>query len=290
MKLIKQTTLILSILLLCTHTSNAQFLKKLQKKVQKGVEETILDKAEQKVNEKTSEAFDKIFDKQIKKMTDDVSGSIKSVDPSEIPDSYEFSWLYAMQLENNEGNFNIDYFLNPDATYFGSKPKMEKQKNTGDMIIVMDIGRNINTIFMNSEGTKMAMPMSLEVDKDLIENDTTVVKNVVFTEIGKKTILGYSCDGYKIVNEDSEVIIYAYKNAPVSFTSFFRYDKKNAPKGLNMKWFDELENSLIMEMTYNDKTGNQITTKMTCTALEKKDMTINKEDYQFMNLNFPTGE
>ena len=184
----------------------------------------------------------------------------------------------------------MDYYLMPNVEYFGMKPDFTDQKVTGSMIMVMDVERNVNTMFMDMGGTKMATPTAIPLDTDLEDTDLDTAGEYVFEEIGTKEILGRTCQGFRMENEEMKVIIYSMLDAPVSFNQVFGTDAQKMPKGFNPKWLKKMENSLVMEMSYTDKTKSLNTTKMECVALSEETFVIRKSDYQFMNFSMSTTE
>jgi hypothetical protein len=278
--------------LLNANVVNAQFLERLNKRVQRSAENAAISHAEKIAAEKAEEAIEKGISKGLESFFEaQLNGldsiSVKSVAPSELPDQYEFEWMYTLQMQTNDGLMNIDYFLKPEASYFGAKPKLDLTQTTEYIFMVVDIQRNINTIFMESNGTKMAMPSSVPLDTDFDSNDVDNSDNFTFTQIETKTILGYNCQGYKMENDDSITKIYVTKDAPVSFTQLFIGNNKNIPQGFDPKWLDKIDDSLIMEMEHTDKNENNTTT-MKCILLNKNAFTISKSEYQFINFNMPS--
>jgi hypothetical protein len=278
--------------LLNANVVNAQFLERLNKRVQRSAENAAISHAEKIAAEKAEEAIEKGISKGLESFFEaQLNGldsiSVKSVAPSELPDQYEFEWMYTLQMQTNDGLMNIDYFLKPEASYFGAKPELDLTQTTEYIFMVVDIQRNINTIFMESNGTKMAMPSSVPLDTDFDSNDVDNSDNFTFTEIGTKTILGYNCQGYKMENDDSITKIYVTKDAPVSFTQLFIGNNKNIPQGFDPKWLDKIDDSLIMEMEHTDKNESNTTT-MKCILLNKNAFTISKSEYQFINFNMPS--
>ena len=289
MNMMKPFTKILFILLISmiSTSGNAQFLKKLQQRVQEAAEETVIRKAEDKAAEKTGEGVDKVLNMDVQKMMGSKVGN--SIDPSILPDTYDFDWKYTMQMQTKDGSFTMEYYLKPDAKYFGAKPDMQQKKSEGSMFIVMDMARNINTIFMDMEDSKMATPMSIP-DEMTTESDENLIEEYTFEEIGTKTILGYQCQGFKMENDEVEMIMYVTTDAPVSFIQIYGADTKKMPIGFNPKWLDKAENSLVMELEYTDKKKKKNNAKMVCIALNEEAFNINKSDYQFMNMNILTEE
>ena len=290
MKLLKKIFFVLFVSIISISAIQAQFLKRLKERVQEAAEEAVIMKTEEKVAEKTGEGIDKLFSLNAKKMHGNKMAGASGVDPSILPDSYDFEWKYTMQMQTQKGSFIMNYFLKPEAKYFGVEPDLQQENAEGSMFMVMDVERNINTVFMEMEDSKMASPMSLP-DEMLTENeDEDLTEEYTFVEIGTKEILGYQCHGFKMENDEIEMIIYAAMDAPVSFTQIYGVDTKKMPKGFNPKWLDKAENSLVMELEYTDKKKEKNKATMTCIALNEEAFSINKNDYQFMNLTMPTGE
>lgn len=289
--IIKKSTpfILLVIFTFFNQSVNAQFLKKLKQRVQEAAEETVIGKSEEKAAEKTGEGVDKILNINFNNIFNKKT-TISNFDPSMLPESYDFEWKYNLQMQTKDGIINMIYYLKPEAKYFGVKPEMEQASAMGDMFMVMDIEHNINIILMDMGDKKMANPMSLANDIDIENEDESLADKYSFEEIGSKEILGYECQGFRMENDEVEMIIYATMDAPVSFSQIYGVDTKNMPKGFNPKWLDKIENSLVMEMEYTDKNKKKNTAKMTCVALNEKSISINISDYEFMNLNIPTGE
>ena len=138
--------------------------------------------------------------------------------------------------------------------------------------------------------TKMAMPTAIPLDIDLEDTDLEATSEYVIEEIGTKEILGKTCQGFRMENEEMKVVIYSMLDAPVSFNQVFGSDAQKMPKGFDPKWLEKMENSLVMEMTYTDKAKSVNATKMECVALNEEAFVISKNDYQFMNFSMPTSD
>lgn len=287
MKTIKRIVLILLIALINSNMMHAQFLERLSKRVQEAAEETAIMKAEDKAAGETGKAADKLLDMDVRKMMNSKVGT--SVDPSILPDTYDFDWKYTMQMQTKDGPFILTYFLRPNAKYFGSKPDMKQSETMGEMYTVMDMDRNINTMFMDMNGQRMAMASSIPMDMDF-ESEVDASDGYNFKEIGSKEILGYTCQGFIMENEETKMTIYAAMEAPVSFSQIFGVKTDKAPKGFNPKWLDKMENSLVMELQYQDKKKKKNSLKMRCISLKEEFFSIDKNEYEFMNMGALTEE
>lgn len=286
----KKSVIILTVItFLFCFKSEAQFLERLDRRVKRSAENAANNRAEQIAADAVGDAIEKGITKGIdsifaNKMEGVNAGSVKTVNASVLPESYEFEWMYTMQMQNNDGLFNIDYYLKPNAKYFGSKVNMEQSKSTGMMFMVTDFNRNINTIFMKTNGTKMAMPTSINMETNIENSDKNKSAKYSFKKIGSKTILGYKCQGFKAETDETITIIYVTNDAPVSFNQLFGSNVKSIPKGFDPKMLSTIKNGLIMEMEYTNKEENNNATTLRCVLLKKNPFKIQKSDYQFMNI------
>lgn len=260
--------------LLGIQTSQAQFLKKLGKRAQQAAENAVIRKTSDKVAEKTSKTMDKVFDM---KMT---PGNT-NVDLSELPDSYEFTWLYTLKMSHKKGDLNMNYFLKKDASYFGFMPDVTDQKALGNMVMIMDQKVNMNVILMEQNGVKSGTAMDIgqfAIDTQEADND---VSDYQFTQLPSKEILGYTCLGYQMENDQFIMKMYLLPDAPVTLPNEILGNQKNMPKGFDPKLLKKAENSIMMQMDFIDKKKKKNNTTMTCTALEQQVQSFTISEYSF---------
>src|SRR5690606_28113824 len=136
MKKAVRTTILMAFCLMPLH---AQFLKNLQQKVEKRVENAVTNKVADKAAAEAGKSVDNMMDFKM-----GGAEGFEQVDPSEIPQVYEFDWNYVMKVETRQGDMILNYFLKKDAPYFGMKLP------DNDMHMVMDASRNLNVIYMRS--------------------------------------------------------------------------------------------------------------------------------------------
>ena len=254
----------------------AQFLKQLGDKVQKAAENAVTNKSAEKTTKMTNKAMEGLFNM-------DLSKAVQPVDPSTLPAGYHFDWRYTLQMETGKGDMNLHYFLNEkQGMPFGSRPEMQQGNAMGNMLMVMDPSQSTITILMDDGNNKTGMVMSSadisgEVDTKKDRSDYE------FKKIGTKEILGYTCQGFEMENEDSHMTVYVAQDVPVSINNLYGGNNaKQLPKSFDPKWLDEIgENSLIMEMDYKNKKKKGESVKMTCIALEKEPKDIDLSEYQF---------
>lgn len=267
-KNMRKISIIVSMLFLIP-SANAQFLKKLSDRVQQTVENVIIEKTADKAGEKTSNSMDKILNMKIPGMGG------KPVDASEVPDSYDFEWKYSLRVNTKEGDMVLDYFLKPDHPYFGfNTPTME------DMFMVMDSGKEIMVIYMQSEGNSTMMAMAMPTDLNVEEMEDTS-GDFTYEILPNKTIMGFNCKGVRATNEQYDMTMYFTNEAPVSFNDIYKSDKAQIPEGMK-KYFKDGENTLMLELTMIDKKKSKLNATMECIGLEEVQKIIDKSDYKSM--------
>jgi hypothetical protein len=258
--------------------TQGQFLKKIAKRAEKAAERAVLSKTEEEASKKTDQALDKVFDMDFGTMGMDGS----NVDPSILPSSYEFDWRYTLKMSHKKGDMKFHYFLSEDGEAFGSKPELEQGATPfGNMLMVMDPSLETTTILMDNSGQKTGTVMS---NPDIVEavSEESDMGDHEIKEIGTKEILGYTCQGFQMENEEVKMTMYVAM-APVSFNNMYSGNNaKQLPKGFDPKWLDKIgNNSLMMELDFQNKKKFNQSARMTCVALEKEPMAINISEYDF---------
>lgn len=260
--------------LFCVQHTHAQFLDKLNKKVEKRVEQTVIDKTADKAAQKTSKSMDKVFEPNLGGMN-----SGKKVTPTDVPGSFNFEYRYRMTMTTNQGQkMDMDYFLKPDSPYLGVK------MNQGmEMFMVMDGDKNINYMFMESGGNKMATATSLDA-ADITDTEEYDMSDYTVTDLPNKTFLGYTCEGKKMENDDYVFTIYYTNDAELSFNDIFKTNPERIPDAVKSQ-FEGVEGALMMYMDVHDKKnkGKKSTSgTMECTVLEPTNFSFNTSGYRFM--------
>lgn len=259
---------------------NAQLLKKIAQSDEKATERAVLKKTEQKTAEKTDKTLDGIFNLDLGGMMGD-----SNMDPSILPESYNYEWRYTLQTEHKKGNMKMHYYLREEGSDFVSRMEMQQQSMMGGMLMLIDPALNVTSILMNSKGKKHGQIISTP-EMDLSNTDfENSMDGYEFKEIGTKEIIGYRCQGFQIENEDTIMTMYVAFDTPVSLNKVYGNDPKRLPKGFDPKWLDKIgKNSLMMEMDFHNKKKPKQSAKMRCVALEKDPLTINIAEYEFPQL------
>lgn len=259
------TTILMAFCLMPLH---AQILKNLKKKVEQKVEKTVTDKVADKAADEAGKSVDNMLNFQM-------SGAAghEQVDPSEIPQVYDFEWSYVMKMETRQGDMILNYFLKKDAPYFGMK------LSENDMYMVMDPSRNLNVMYMLSGGNNMVMATKMpKTLPDEIAADNAEEDEYSFKKIPNKTILGYECGGFQGENREMVLTFYVTTEPDISFGEIYKSDQTKLPKGFDPKWIKEGK-GIMMQMIMEGKTNDRDNATMTCIALEKTNFSLNKSDY-----------
>lgn len=250
-------------------TSQSQFLKRLQKRVENKVENAVIEKTANKAAEKATNSMDKMFD-----VNPFGGGGKEKADPAVVANSYDFTWKYSLKMSTKSGDMVFDYYLKPEATYFGFTAA-----TMGNMFTVMDNANEVTIMFMESEGNNVGMVTKmLNID---LETENEAAADYTFETLPEKTINGYHCKGVKIVSDEYEMIMYFTNEAEVSFDDIYKNSKAKMPAKLK-DYFDPNEKTLMISMDAKHLKKKNQDVKMECVGLEKVSKTIKKSDYKFM--------
>jgi len=287
-------TLLVLVALFMGVQANAQFWKKIKKTAENAVERTVLNKTDREVSKETDKTIDgvikgdkkdeKELTKEQKEAAEKNAMSIFGGGMEGIPDSYQFHYVMDMQLTSNKEVMNLQYYIEPDAMYFGNAIP---QENTNS-IIIYDMENQAMVTFMDNNGQKMAMKMRMPFDEEAQklmaktqEGKDNEMLDANITPLPSKTILGYNCKGYQVKQKDGVSKIYITNEAPVSFVGMFT-SVKQLPKNMNAAAVPFNENSMMMEMEYTSNKRKKDNVHMLCTGIEEKAFSINKSEYQGM--------
>lgn len=252
-----------------SQTSQAQFLKRLQKRVEQKVENVIIDKTADKAANETSKSMDGVLN------GNPFGGALGGKgDPNMVADSYEFSWKYSLKMTSKDGDMVLDYYLEPDATYFGFSTSAATGAN---MFTIMDSNKEIMAMFMKSEGNNMGMVSSMPKDMDVEEE----MADYKVEPLADKTINGYHCKGMKVTTDEYEMVMYMTNEVEVSLGDAFKNGDTKIPVKFQ-DYFNSEDKVLMISMDAKSLKKKKLDMKMECVGLEKVSKTINKSDYKFM--------
>jgi len=254
---------------ICVQTAQAQFLKKLKKRVEQKVENAVIEKTANKASEKATNSMDKVFD--INPFPD---GKEKA-DPAVIADSYDFTWKYSLKMTTKQGDLVFDYYLKPDASYFGFTTATMQ-----DMFTVMDNKNKVTVMFMNSKGNKIGMGSQMLDDLDLEEMADESGK-YKFEALPEKTINGYRCKGARATSDEYIMTMYFTNEAEVSFDDIYKNKQTNIPIEFK-NYFGKDDKVLMISMDMKSLKNDKHNATMECIGLEEVQKTINKANYKIM--------
>lgn len=286
----KKLSLIGMSMLLLSVPAEAQFLKKLGKKAEQAAERTVLNRADKEVSKKTDEAIDGVLEgdgkeKEPKAKEQDGNAAkqgatlpaILGGNLDDVPDTYTFSYQVKMKIDSGKEDMDIAYWLEPKATYFGTQI-LNDQAN---QITVMDLENQGMTMFMDNGNQKMAM--RVRGNQQLIDKyvkQAAAEENagdVQLTPIGNKSILGYSCKGYRVETEDGTANVWITDEAPVGSIAGTLYSDQ-IPSGT----MGFGANALLMEMEFLPNKKKTDRFHMICTEVKATPLTIKKAEYRSM--------
>lgn len=155
-------------------------------------------------------------------------------DTNDLKDTYDFDYIYKVEMTNKKNTIQFDYYLTEDAGYFGFVlPTINKDEIGMDMFTTIDNDNEITAMFMEMMGKKMVKTSKIKLSDFDYDTDDSEYK---ITEIGSKTILGFECDGFIMENKESEITVHITNEAPVSFNKIWDNGKNKMPKGFNPSW------------------------------------------------------
>jgi Domain of unknown function (DUF4412) len=178
------------------------------------------------------------------------SGSGKSGSSSRIfsmlpnaptEDHYDFDAVFTYEVENmpkgkpaDEKGLIVMHF-NSDGKYTGTRiASAQPKKDEGEVFAIFDIKNESMVMLMTSEKEKMSMAYSW---KDAARYSSSALppsagggapasttvssapeKPITYTSLGKRTIAGYSAEGYKGENVDGEMEVWVSNDPSLSYS------------------------------------------------------------------------
>lgn len=259
-------TFILVLAICFSGNANAQLLKKLKKKAEEAAERTIERKVEEKTEKETEKVFDSTFNNQ---------GKIFKKSAESPSDNYTFSHKYIMEIAQGKNTNQLVYYLTNEGNYMGSAVEMKENEQ---MITVMDLSKKTAYNFMDFGDVKSMMSFGLDFE-EIVENTQENSGMSIEATGNTKTILGYSCDEYKVNGDNLHGTIWVTQDAPISFSdAFSKVKSKN--KNIDQSWMSMTE-GLTMEMDMTDTSKKKPKNiLMRCIALDETDFTIETAQYK----------
>src|SRR5690606_40016561 len=129
------------------------------------------------VSETTDDAIDSMIeyqgdenqaDKNSKNMQQSIQSLFGGGNIDNIPNQYSFSYKAVMEITSKNDRNQLEYWLEPDVRYFGTKISQAGEDN----LTVLDLDNESMTMFMHSEDLRLIMPMRTDnkLFKKILEN------------------------------------------------------------------------------------------------------------------------
>lgn len=259
----------------------AQVLKKLQQKA--------TDAVERKLDAKVDEKIDQMADKLVNKSFDAVFGDMEQAKTKDgtpiftfgenvaLESSYRFNTVITMEFEvtsdkgKEKENMDMIMHFTDDGMFSGTRfvSKDKSQDNT-DLFIIYDFKNEAMVMLMNSDNEKMSMAYSWKGAVEEVEMADSL-KNVdweatdewgSYRRMGKKSVAGYSCDGYEYSNEGGKVELWVTRE--LKDTYYAQFGASTNSKQLKGTVPDAYPYGMLMEMnTIDNTTGEKASMRVT---------------------------
>jgi hypothetical protein len=278
-----QILIALSAVLLTTWSTpvSAQVLKKLQQKA--------TDAVERKLDAKVDEKIDQMADKLVNKSFDAVFGDMEQAKTKDgtpiftfgenvaLESSYRFNTVITMEFEatsdkgKEKENMDMIMHFTDDGLFSGTRfVSKDKSQDNADLLIIYDFKNEAMVMLMNSDNEKMSMAYSWKGAVEEVEMADSL-KNVdweatdewgSYRRIGKKSVAGYSCDGYEYSNEGGKVELWVTRE--LKDTYYAQFGASTNSKQLKGTVPDAYPYGMLMEMnTVDNTTGEKASMRVT---------------------------
>ncbi|MFZ4374913.1 MAG: DUF4412 domain-containing protein [Saprospiraceae bacterium] len=266
---------------------NAQILNKLKSRVQQAIERKI----EQKVEEKVEREVDKAAGKAVDNAWDAVFGADaatyngSSIDtaklkqlssvfnqanvPTESQYSFDIKTTLEMKFIPKSGKLEpptmLEMYFKQGTKYTGSTYKADPSKNQGEMMfMIADYQNKALVVLMGNNEQKYRTVMSMDPALFNLSNQVETQQENIdwnnvtewrgYKKLGKRTIMGYSCDGYTITNEIGKSEVWITRDELFGMENFFN----SANMGVQSKFPKDIPYGMLVEMHSEDlKTGDK---------------------------------
>jgi hypothetical protein len=282
--------------------AEAQLLKKLVKHA----EEKVKNETERRSKKRVDKGIDKVFDDTEREIDENIKGKSKKkekrkrskkknnaahdvmIDEFNTQDVklegiYHFTWKYVLEAdspqlrEHTRHSIRMTYYLSPNTRAVAMENEMYREK--GDGIGLIDPEKDIQLSLYEYDEKKTAI-LAPRVNINNKSSQSSSAPNVSFKKIGKKKIMGYTCQGVKGIVNNMIIIYYFTTEAPVSFDFSLMQNVWFGSKGFNPAWMYKHKKGLMMEMQI---ISDKISFKITCKALKKHALTIDLSKYELQS-------
>ena len=194
--------------------------------------------------------------------------------------SYSFNSSYTMKMTSTEKNkapqnFTIKYLFTESGDYFGSKVlgmSTEVTEAIQDQFMLFDMEKNTMYTFMNMNGQKNMISMSLSGVEEVAEEKIDAsIENTSYTSTGKtKTIAGYPCEGFLMKQDNEEYLVWISKSSVPVISAYYKNFNKALNSSSKSLKFNYASNPQMMKMMQQGRAfmGMEFEDKGTKTEME----------------------
>lgn len=245
--------------------SQAQFLKKLQETAEQPL------KTEAKATLVSQESHNAISTDILMNANLQEFGFLRGmekVEPSEIPEFYDFEWKFTFQLKTKGGERRMHLLFKKDASYFGIQISESRKR-----YLVVDPERNINVLFVGLGDARITSATRI-LDMEHTSTQRDKKQGVFsFNKIGDKSIIGHESEGFQAENKEFVYTFYVTKETGIGIHDFHLNSQNLIPQNFNPNW---LEKGLLMQMISEGKKSVRDNITLTCISIEKQNLQLIK--------------
>jgi len=280
-----------------------EFIKDRKKKVKEKIIEKTIDEAGKSADEKIEKGVDRLFERtdslsvkeskeeneNPKKEEESIEDSVNEKSPFKLfdgegvlPARAEYTFDYELEMQSlieEEGEspdtFNVLLYLNKEGgpAYMGSRAGSTED----DIFVIIDFEKN-NMVTLN-QGSAMIMKWDPEKlkSKEVEEGED---KNFHIEKTGRtKTIAGYSCEEYRVADDEGEGVVWISSELPISMNLFNTGQKYTG----TLPFSDEEIQGFPMESDYRSYSDGSHS-HMEVKKVENKRQRFDMSDYRQMKL------
>lgn len=164
-------------------------------------------------------------------------------------------------------------------------------KGNTAMFMVYDLKTMKLITLMEAQKMAMVIDMKRMGDKMANEENKDKIANAKVTKTGKKeTILGYKCEQYQVVSDESESLVWITTELGAGFGDFAKSmaaamngaRMKNAG-GISLPDIKELGNGVMLKMESTNKSSGEVAV-IVATNVDKAGKEFNTSGYKMMSL------
>lgn len=270
---------------LCTIplSSSAQFIKKLQKAASRGVERAVEDKVEEEANKYVRRQLEKQLaglyseDSESTPLNLDMNMMLAGLG-EDVPTEESYSFIGSAKFEiqttskkgKKEDPMILTSFFAAGENYTGMEfidPENAGLKTT----IIFDMTHDASILLMDNEGEKSYFAYNLNMEAIVDGLDPEAAESLENSEFSiektgeTKTILGYSCEEYRVKTKDGEGNYWVTDEPIEGYDSFWGRNSPFVSTKTQERYsdhFSNLPNGNFMEMNFLSNDGEEMKMKV----------------------------